>query len=155
VSRSRRALFACAALAFAACQRGEGDARLDRVTLHARLDADIHVVELLAQADALALRGKADDARKMVDETILPLAKENATLAKSLAPVTAWGKARLSAALDLTAERERSVSAYREALASDDVERVIAAMEAEKPIDERAQKLQTDLDAPLPAPTGC
>ena len=140
-------------LLIAAC-RGGGDPRADRVSLRARLDADVQVVQLLASADALAMRGKAKDALRIVEETALPMARENAGRAKALALPSPWGKAQMPATSALTADREASVTAYRDALASDDVERVIQAMEAEKSLDLRAQALQTAIDS-APVGGGC
>lgn len=117
---------------------GESGTAGDRAAMIAVLDEDANVAGLLHRADGLVVAGKAKDALTLVDGPARIGADANAASAEKLAPRSRWGRERAAAVKKLTGDRRASVTAYRSALASDDVASVITSMEAQKSVEARA-----------------
>ena len=131
------------AFALAACGKSDDGVVGDRAAMVAVLDADANVAAVLHRADGLVVSGKGKDALALVDGLAREGAEKNAGAADALAPRSRWGKERAEAVKKLTRDRRASVSAYRSALASDELANVVASMEAQKSVEARAMAISS------------
>lgn len=133
---------------FAGCNGSERD----REHLASSIAADKQVSEELRRADALAVTGKQKEAVDVVRGKALVMAGQNVERLDRLPLGSRWGKERGADVKKLLVLRRKSVEEYADALASDDLARVVSAMEAQKPVEQRALAVEEALRSP---PSGC
>ncbi len=135
------AIGAVATVAIVACGPSEADHTRDRAAVEKVLAADVSVSGLLRQADGALAAGDREGAVAAVKTKVIPAADANVNAALSLHPTTPWGKARAADLTSLTADRRKSLDGYAAALAGDDGNALLSAIEGQKLIEKRALAL--------------
>lgn len=134
--RASAALVAFVSLA--ACGPSEADLARDRAALEQVMAADVKVAGELRKADGELAAGDRTTASETVKTKVIPHADANVTTAEALRPKTPWGKARAVDVTTLVRERRKSLDAYAAALAGDDGNALLAAIESQKLVEKRA-----------------
>lgn len=140
-ARGRGASAALGAIAIVACGPSEADHTRDRAAVEKVLAADVSVSGLLRQADGALAAGDRAGAVAAVKTKVIPAADANVNAALGLHPTTPWGKARAVDLTALTADRRKSLDGYAAALAGDDGNALLAAIESQQSIEKRALAL--------------
>lgn len=99
---------------------------------------DQEVSRALHRADELVAKGKAAEAADAVSKDARPKVERAAAELAAHEPTSSWGKARAVDVRVVLKARRESVDAYAAALSTDDVQKVIDALEAQKPVEARA-----------------
>jgi hypothetical protein len=131
-----------------ACGPSEADRTRDRAAVERVLAADVSVAGELRKADGELAAGDREAAAATVKTKVVPRADENVVAAEALRPVTPWGKARAADVAALVRERRKSLDAYAVALAGDDGNALLAAIESQKLVEKRALSVWQGLERP-------
>lgn len=126
----------------------QGSPEVDREALKRGLQSDERVVAVLHRVDELALKGKPQEASTLLGAEARPASQQSVALVKGLATGSPWGKARLQELQALTADRAASLDRYDTALKGEIIERVVAALEEQKSLDQRGVSLARALSGP-------
>ena len=125
------------ALGLAAAGCSENTER-DRMTLLRVVGTDQEVSRALHRADELVGKGKIAEASDVLAKDARPKVELAAAELAANEPESKWGKARAVDVRAVLTARRTSIDAYAQALTSDDVQKVIDALEAQKPVEARA-----------------
>ncbi len=131
----KRALAAAIAVIALAC---DGATERDRATLLRVVATDQEVSRALHRADELVAKGKVAEASDVVAKDARPKVELAAAELAAAEPTSSWGKARAADVRVVLKARRETIDGYVAALASDDVQKVIDALEAQKPVEARA-----------------
>ncbi|MCC6647986.1 MAG: hypothetical protein IT374_20765 [Polyangiaceae bacterium] len=127
------------AVAVAAIALGcDGATERDRLTLLRVVALDQEASRALHGADELVAKGRAKEASEVLARDARPKVERAAAELTAHEPTSSWGKQRAGDVRAVLRARRESLDAYAAALASDDVQRVIDALEAQKPVEARA-----------------
>lgn len=112
------------------------------------------VAEELHRADALTFEGKGAEAATLIETSALPKARENAASAQAVQMTTPWGT-QLSAEVSTHLNnRSESAERYLTALRSQEINQFVAALDAQKAIEQQGMTLNDKLKT-APAESGC
>jgi hypothetical protein len=131
-----------------ACGPSEADRARDRAAVERVLAADVAVAGELRKADGELAAGDRETASTTVKSKVIPRADANVVSAEALRPITPWGKARAADVTTLVRERRKSLDAYATALAGDDGNALLAAIESQKLVEKRALSVWQGLERP-------
>jgi hypothetical protein len=126
----------------------------DRQQLERTLAGDQRIDQLLHAADALASKGQAKGAESIITQQARPLAASAIDQAQSWNARTRWGQARRQEGLVLLQDRMKSMDEYAEALRSDEVQRVVDQMSAQRTVEQRAMELDRRVRDPVSLTSG-
>ncbi len=128
-----------------ACTR-EDPGALDQAALRGAMAADDALDRALKDADDAAHGGHTDQADDIFKRKVSPAADAALAAAQSVAPRTAWGKAKKDALVTLEQDRKGAIDPFAAALRGDDPEKKLAAYEKQLDLERRAQTLAHDID---------
>lgn len=134
-------------LLLASCRRAPGP-REDAPALQAALGVDRQTSQTLHRADELTVAGKSTEAAALVEQEARPKAAAGEAAAASVAAASPWGQARAQELRKLTRDRAASLGLYGRALQQRDMELLIAALDEQKALEQRAVALEAALGAP-------
>lgn len=122
-----------------ACVKDEARLRADdRADLARIVEVDLAVSRAMKEADDASRRGDVPLAKAAVKDRALPNVQSGLALATGIAPRTEWGRERKAELVRVLEDRAREMPSYEQALASGDLAKTLAAVEAQAAIERRA-----------------
>lgn len=140
----RRALAATVALVALAC---DGATERDRMTLLRVVAIDQEVSRALHRVDELVAKGRGAEASEWISREARPKVERAAAELAAHEPTSSWGKARAVDLRGVLKARRATIDDYAAALATDDVQKIIDALEAQKPVEARAMAVASVIRA--------
>lgn len=120
----------------------------DQQELARVVEHDQRVGAILHDVDAVAAAGNGVEAANRIDKTARPEAAKVAEEAARFVPRSRWGRARHAELRALIEQRTKTMSDYADALRSDNLEQVVAAMTVQRDVEKRAIEVQRAIGAP-------
>jgi len=135
----------------AGCSRGDGTPAVDEATLRAddrreveRLVLlDFRVSQAMHDADKASVAGDAGAASSLVSRVAEPAVDEAIRTSEAASLKTAWGKSKKEEIVAILRDRRAEMAKYGAAVKSDDPDALVAAIQAQAAIEQRAMSLVT------------
>lgn len=133
-----------AILLLVSCTRSE---KSDKDALSKVVEVDMRASQAMREADLAATKGDAGAAVDIIEKRATPAVDEGLGMLDRTNVDTEWGKSKKTALAGVLRDRKKEMPRYEEAVKTGDLEKMVAAMQAQAEIERRAMSTVADLNA--------
>lgn len=133
-------------LIFAGCKSEADKRREDKAMLEMLIAEDVKASNAMGEAEKASRKGDVIGALAALDSKAKPAVESGLRIAGVQSPSTEWGRAKKASLTKVLEDRRAELGPYREALASNDNQKLVDSLEAQQKIEARALALVVEVN---------
>jgi hypothetical protein len=130
----------------AGCRSEADKRREDKAMLEMVLAEDAKASNAMGDAEKASRKGDIIGALDALDAKAKPAVESGLRIAGTQDPSTEWGKTKKASLTKVLEDRKVELGSYREALASNDKQKLVDSLEAQQKIETRARALLVEVN---------